>query len=98
MEFINWCYVPTKNNPEDIGSRGSLIVNILRVCWRGPSWLQDKTKWSNYPFITSTNEPEKDTKCIKELLTTAIQSNKISEYHYLLSKCELHKTFRISVY
>ena len=88
-------YVPTKENTADIGSRGSLIVNISRVWWEGPSWLQDKTKWPDQPFITSTTEPEKETKCIKELVTTAIQSNQKSEYDYLLAKYELHNTLRI---
>ena len=36
-EFINWYYVPNKENPAEIGSRGSLIVNISRVWWEGPS-------------------------------------------------------------
>ena len=93
--FINWYSVPTKKNPSDIGSRGSLNVNISRVWWVGPSWLLDKTKWPDHPFITFTTESEKETKCIKELVTTAIQSNETSEYHYLLSKYELHKTLRI---
>ena len=70
-EFINWCYVPTKENPANIGSKGSLIVNISRVWWEGPSWLPGKTKWPDQPFITSTNESEKGTKRIKELVTTA---------------------------
>ena len=66
-------YVPTKENPAGTGSRGSLIVNISRVWWEGPSWLPDKTKWPDQPFITSTTESEKETKCIKELLTTAVK-------------------------
>ena len=70
-EFINWCYVPTKENPANIGSKESLIVNISRVWWEGPSWLPGKTKWPDQPFITSTNESEKGTKRIKELVTTA---------------------------
>ena len=48
-----------------------MIVNISRVWWEGPSWLPDKTKWSDQPFITCTNESEKETKRIKELVTTA---------------------------
>ena len=40
-EFINWCYIPTKENLVDIASRGSLIANIPRVWWEGPSWLPD---------------------------------------------------------
>ena len=59
-EFIKWYYVPTKENPADIGIRGSLIVNISRVWWEGPSWLPDKTKWPNQPLITSTTDSEKN--------------------------------------
>ena len=94
-EFINWYYVPTKENPADIGIRGSLIVNISRVWWEGPSWLPDKTKWPNQPLITSATESEKKTKRIKELVAIVIQSNQRSEYNYLLSKYELLKTLRI---
>ena len=57
--------------------------------------MPDKTKWPDQLFITSTTESEKETKCIKELVTTAIQSNQKSEYSYLLSRYELHKTLRI---
>ena len=71
-----------------------MIVNISRIWWEGPSWLPDKTKWPDQPFITSTTGSDKESKCIKELVTTAIQSNQKSEYNYLLSKYDLHKTFR----
>ena len=64
---------PVSQDPADIGSRGSLIGNISRVWWEGPSWLPDNTKWPHQPFITSTTEYEKETKCIKELLTTAVK-------------------------
>ena len=94
-EFINWYYVPTKENPADIGIRGSLIVNISRVWWEGPSWLPDKTKWPNQPLLTSATESEKKNKRIKELVATVIQSNQRSEHNYLLSKYELLKTLRI---
>ena len=57
--------------------------------------MPDKTKWPDQPFITSTIESEKETKCIKELVTTVIESNQKSEYNYLLSKHELHKNLRI---
>ena len=57
--------------------------------------MPDKTKWPDQLFITSTTESEKETNCIKELVTTAIQSNQKSEYSYLLSRYELHKTLRI---
>ena len=55
---------PLKKILADIGSRGSLIVNSSRVWWEGPSWLLDKTKWLDQPFITSTTESEKENKSI----------------------------------
>ena len=36
-ELVNWYYVPTKENPPDIVSRGSLIENISQVWGEGPS-------------------------------------------------------------
>ena len=57
--------------------------------------MPEKHKWQDKPYITSTTEPEKETKRIKELVTTAIQCNETSEYHYLLSKYKLRKTLRI---
>ena len=93
-EFINWCYASIKENPAGTGSTGILIVNILQVWWEDPTWLPDKTKWWDQPFVTSTTESEKEAKCIKELVTTTIQCNEISEYHYML-KYEFNKTLRI---
>ena len=39
---INWQYVPTRDNPADLGSRGSLLSKIPEIKWKGPSWLQVK--------------------------------------------------------
>ena len=36
-ELVNWYYVPTKENPANIVSRGRLIANILQVWGEGPS-------------------------------------------------------------
>ena len=36
-ELVNWYYVPTKENPADIVSRGSLIANISQVWGEDPS-------------------------------------------------------------
>ena len=36
-ELVNWYYVPTKENPANIVSRGRLIANISQVWGEGPS-------------------------------------------------------------
>ena len=35
-DYIKWQYVPIKQNPADIGSRGSLISKFPKVWWAGP--------------------------------------------------------------
>ena len=40
-EFIEWKYVPMKQNPADIGSRGITISKLGDLWWKGPSWLSN---------------------------------------------------------
>ena len=77
-QFSTECKISITNVKADIGSKGNLIVNLLRVLWDGSPWLPSKTKWPDQLFITSPAQSEKETKCIKELVTTAIQSIEIS--------------------
>ena len=39
--YIKWYYVPIKQNPADIGSRGILLSKILDIWWEGPSWIAE---------------------------------------------------------
>ena len=36
-EYIKSYYVPTKQNPVDIGTRGSFLRKIPDIWWKGPS-------------------------------------------------------------
>ena len=31
---INWQYVPMRENPADLGSRGCLLAKIPEICWK----------------------------------------------------------------
>ena len=66
--FVTWHYVPTKENPSDIGSRGTTPSNLGSLWLNGPQWLKDSNRWPNQPEIkesTETNHeriaPKKDT-------------------------------------
>ena len=94
---INWQYVPTRDNPADLGSRGSLLTKIPEIWWKGPSWLQVKEKWSRQPDIKPSEESQKELKISKEhkaivFLTAAIQD----DFDLILHKFDLHKALRIS--
>ena len=39
---ITWQYNPTRDNPADLGSGGSLLTKVTEIWLKGPSWLQVK--------------------------------------------------------
>ena len=43
--YIEWRYVPTQQNPADIGSRGCKGNKIQELWTRGPSWLDQSKLW-----------------------------------------------------
>ena len=50
-QFIAWKYVPTKQNPTDIYSRGSPVRKLPELWWTGPTWLKEFSKWPVQPYI-----------------------------------------------
>ena len=63
-EFIAWKYVPTKQNPTDIGSRGSPVRKVLELWWKGPTWLKKFPKRPAQPYIGPTAESQQECKTI----------------------------------
>ena len=96
---VNWQYVPTRDNPADLGSRGSLLTNIREIWWKGPSWLQVKENWPRQPYIKPSIESEKEVKISKEHKSIVITTVEIQDdFDLLLHKFDLHKALRISVW
>ena len=63
---INWQYVRKRDNPADLGSRGSLLTKIPEIWCQGPSWLQVKENWLRQPDIKPSEGSEKEIKISKE--------------------------------
>ena len=42
---LTWRYVPTDENPADLGSRGGEASKLTELWLKGPSWLSDPDKW-----------------------------------------------------
>ena len=58
--FIRWRYVPTAENPSDIGSRGASSQNQVNSWITGPDWLFNDSVWPKQPEIVRSKEIEKE--------------------------------------
>ena len=71
---INWQFVPARDNPADLGSRGSLPTKIPKIWWKGP----------RQPDIKPSVESEKEVKISKEHKSTVITKVEIQDDFDLL--------------
>ena len=62
---LKWNYVPTRNNPADLGSRGCALGKLCEFWWNGPEWLRDCKNWPEQPNITNNNEFEIERKMVR---------------------------------
>ena len=68
---ISWHYVPTKDNPADLGSRGT---NQLTDQWiSGPQWLSNQEEWPKSPVLKPTKESKTEEQLERVLSTCALQ-------------------------
>ena len=59
-------YVPTKENPSDIGTRGSSPLKVGEFWKKGPSWTIDPEKYPVCPELIETPEVVTEIRTPKE--------------------------------
>ena len=94
-----WHYVPTDENPSDLGSRGSSAKQLGTFWFCGPCWLTKKEMWPSQPVIRESAEAETE-RVPKQQIQMFAKEEKIIENTIdgLLQKHLFWKTMRITAY
>ena len=60
---VKWLYVPTKENPSDLGTRGEKLSSLW---FNGPKWLKHKENWLTQPETVETPHASCESIGVKE--------------------------------
>jgi hypothetical protein len=92
---VKWHYVPTNQNPADLGSRGGQLTEL----WlNGPKWLGTPKNWPESPIIQSSKESQVEAKIVREVLCTTQTTNESDDLDLVLERNELRTTLRITAW
>lgn len=95
-DYITWRHVSTNDNPADVGSRGCLANRIDSKWFQGPSWLTNKLEWPTDIVTAPSEETERETKPIKEILRVANPVK--NELDSILERLEYWKAMRVTTW
>ena len=89
-----WRYVPTGENPADIGSRGSRDLQDNSTWFTGPRWLTNQNEWPKEITTSSADVPQSENKVIKKILQATVQRDPDS-IDELVERMSIGKTLRL---
>ena len=81
----SWRYVPTAENPSDLGTRGVLPSKLGTLWFKGPNWLGNPKTWPSQPEIIETAETlnEVTTRKDKSFMTNETQHVNKSDLDFI---------------
>jgi hypothetical protein len=88
---IIWHYVPSQDNPADLGSRGGQVTGNL-LWWKGPPWLSNQSEWPRDIVTTATHESEAEAKATRAVFKLAVEPTNPPDE--ILTKVSLNKAVR----
>eukprot|EP00794_Sanderia_malayensis_P000914 gene914-221_t len=97
----SWNYVPTKQNPSDLGTRGIKPSQLGDLWFKGPSWLARQEDWPDQPEVVEDAEAQTERIRTKLMVTKEDDGNKadVTEFmNCLLSRYNYSKLMRITAY
>lgn len=66
-------------NRADIGSRGILLSKIPDICWKGPLWIAENSKWPEQPIL-SESKSGKEAYSIQNILATTVKQKNLFDF------------------
>ena len=66
-------------NRADIGSRGILLSKIPDICWKGPLWIAENSKWPEQPIL-SESKSGKEAYNIQNILATTVKQKNLFDF------------------
>ena len=92
---ITWRYVPTAENPADLGSRGGRLEEADHR-WSGPRWLASRENWPADILDEPAEETQAEAKLVGKVLAVVVDEE--DEVEGVLRKFHLRKTVRVSAW
>ena len=89
---VTWRYVPTAENPADLGSRGGRLEEADQW-WNGPNWLANQENWPADILDKPTEQSQAEAKLVRQVLAVAV--DKEDEIENVLRKFNLQKAVRV---
>ena len=85
---VAWRYVPTTENPADIGSRGGRLEETDQW-WNGSNWLANKENWPADVLDEPSEDSQVEAKLVRKVLAVAVDEE--NEVENVLRKFPLRK-------
>lgn len=95
----SWKYVPTSENPSDLGTRGAAPDKLTQLWFKGPSWISDEEENPKQPAIVETDEAKLERGKKEALMLTEDKTQEtLKRWSGLLNKFPYWKLLRITAY
>ena len=89
---VTWRYVPTTENPADLGSRGGRLEEANQW-WNGPKWLASRENWPADILDEATEESKAEAKLVRKVLAVSVHEE--DEVEGVLRKFYSQKAVRV---
>ena len=93
----DWHYVPTADNPSDLGTRGASPSKLGELWFKGPAWLSYPNDWPRQPEVCQTAETAKETIVNKTMVMKNVNRDQ-SIIDQMLTKYTYHRLLRVTAF